>query len=249
MEWTTTHDVLLCREILVVEPYKVKERTPQRGILWETVAEKLNNIKVPMFKVDKRSVRDHFNKVLLVRHKKKMSDEKKASGISPEQTELDALMEEIMERMQASEESFGEENDNARQKAEKDKCAAQDVRLQAMERMSETKKRKGADDSKEKKKVRRSNGNDTIAYLREKAEIETQLRRDELDLKKRDQDNELQRYEQLEHQQNSMVQMLERQSQQQQQQMQQFQMMFVQQQQQQSQIMMSLLDKLASKNQ
>lgn len=46
MEWTTTHDVLLYREVLVVEFYRHKKGSNERGRAWTKIAEKLNNLKV-----------------------------------------------------------------------------------------------------------------------------------------------------------------------------------------------------------
>ena len=45
MEWSDEHDVLLCREILTTEPFKAKRRTPQRGQLWQSVADHLKSQK------------------------------------------------------------------------------------------------------------------------------------------------------------------------------------------------------------
>ena len=49
MEWTDCHNILLCREILLVEPFKAKQRTQQCGELWQSVAEHLNDISEPKF--------------------------------------------------------------------------------------------------------------------------------------------------------------------------------------------------------
>ena len=35
MEWKEEHDVLLCHEILVSQPFKFKERTVERGKMWD----------------------------------------------------------------------------------------------------------------------------------------------------------------------------------------------------------------------
>ena len=43
MEWKEEHDVLLCREILVSQPFKFKERTVERGKIWDEIANRLNN--------------------------------------------------------------------------------------------------------------------------------------------------------------------------------------------------------------
>ena len=102
MEWTEKHDVILCREILVSEPYKFKPRTLEGGKVWDEIAERLNNIKDPKFKVSKRSIREHFQ-LLLSKFKTKMKTEQRASGIEVEDTEVDKAMEEIYEKWEASE--------------------------------------------------------------------------------------------------------------------------------------------------
>ena len=64
MVWTTEHDEMLCREILVVgiEPFTgTKKSSVARGTKWEQVAENLNKIQRVYFKVDKGAVRDRYN--------------------------------------------------------------------------------------------------------------------------------------------------------------------------------------------
>ena len=41
MEWKEEHDVLLCHEILVSQPFKFKERTVERGKMWDEIANQL----------------------------------------------------------------------------------------------------------------------------------------------------------------------------------------------------------------
>jgi len=45
MEWTEKHDIYLCREIIVVEPFQLKKGTVDRGKLWTKIAEALNSCK------------------------------------------------------------------------------------------------------------------------------------------------------------------------------------------------------------
>ena len=40
MEWTTAHDVLLCREIFLQEFYKFKKGSNERGRTWTQISEK-----------------------------------------------------------------------------------------------------------------------------------------------------------------------------------------------------------------
>ena len=100
-----------------------------------------------------------------------MRDELNASGISPDQTEIDKLLEEIVEKeiaLEAEKENVDYEN-NRRMKLER--LAADDMRRKAMETQAQTQKRKAEESNTIPKKKRRSNGSETIAYLQEKAEI------------------------------------------------------------------------------
>ena len=50
MVWSTVHDEMLCREILVVDPFTgTKKGTVARGTKWEEVAENLNKIEQVYF--------------------------------------------------------------------------------------------------------------------------------------------------------------------------------------------------------
>ena len=71
MEWKEEHDVLLCREIPVSQPYQFKETTVERGKSWEEISNRLNNCQTTKFRVTKRSVRDRFK---LIKEKFKIRD-------------------------------------------------------------------------------------------------------------------------------------------------------------------------------
>ena len=86
-----------------------------------------------------RSVRDHYKK-LISKYKRKVQEELNASGTSPEQSKLDLMLEEIVEREELSEAEKENDNEN-RKKMEADRLAANDVRRKAMETLSETQKR------------------------------------------------------------------------------------------------------------
>ena len=104
MKWTNGH-VLLLREILAVEPYTFKPKSKERGNAWTLIANTLNTLKDPMFNVNQRSVRDRY-KVLETRFNEKEREEAKASGISPEESEIDQAMQEIIEKMNEAEQSY-----------------------------------------------------------------------------------------------------------------------------------------------
>jgi len=97
MEWSDQHDVLLAREVLLCEPYQFKPRTVERGKIWQTIADHLNEIPDLKFRVTKRSTREHFG-LLLSKSKAKRREEAKLSGVNVEDTELDTAMEEVLEK-------------------------------------------------------------------------------------------------------------------------------------------------------
>jgi hypothetical protein len=142
MDWTERHDVYLCREVLVIEPYKYRKGSIERGKTWSNIAESLNSSAELKFKVSQRSVRERFD-LLQTRFIKEMVDEEKASGISPEVSELDVLLEEITEKGKVAEEE--NEGTSNKKKVQLEKGKAEDMRIKAMERIGETSKRKNDD--------------------------------------------------------------------------------------------------------
>ena len=82
-----------------------EENNPTCAELWQSIANNLKKSEDPHFKetLAKRSVQDRYT-LLCKKQKKRMSYEKSASGISPEVTELDVLIEEAIEKEELSEE-------------------------------------------------------------------------------------------------------------------------------------------------
>ena len=220
MTWTEERDVLFCREIVVVEPFKHKEKSRERGQAWQDLADHLNEF--PGFTVSARAVRERF-KLLQMNFKKKERQEHAASGISPDISELDILLEEILLRIKECQLEFvRQDTENKEQESGK----AEDIRNEAMETLAETKKRKTAEGiSPTLSKKRRSSGSETVQFLREKMENDNNLKEQELELKKTEQK---QQADMLAH-------------------MQTMQMNFMQQQQAQTQALVGLLGKLLQK--
>ena len=77
MEWKEEHDLFLCREILVCQLYKFKERTVERGKIWEEISNHLNNCETAKFRVNKRSVRERF-KLIKEKFRRKIREEGKS---------------------------------------------------------------------------------------------------------------------------------------------------------------------------
>jgi hypothetical protein len=97
----------------------------------------LEKIEYPKFKVEQRSVKDRLNK-LIKQFRRKDDDGRRASGISPELTELDTLLEEICEKEEASETLAADMAEKEKRRLQGDQVAAQEIRKRAMESLSET---------------------------------------------------------------------------------------------------------------
>ena len=184
MLWSAKHDELLCREILVVDPFTgTKQRTVQRGAKWDLVAEKLNKIQDVYFKVSQRSVRDRYN-LLAKQLRVKLQKEKSASGIQTDMSETEHALEEIIEIEDASDQEQQELSDEKMEKENKDRVDAETMRKKAMETLGETKNRMCSEGEASRPVKRRSNGSDAVNYLREKSQGMNELRKDELELKR-----------------------------------------------------------------
>ena len=83
MDQANEHDLLLCRETIVNDPYVLKTGSRERGQCLDKIANILNAIENPWFKVDQRSIRDRLKKLLEACIAEKNTEDK-VSGINPE---------------------------------------------------------------------------------------------------------------------------------------------------------------------
>ena len=250
MKWSESHDILFAREVLVSSLYETRNGSPERGKVWDERAENLNKLENPVFSISKRSLRDRLS-LLIKRYKAKVIEEDQASGISPDEEEIDSLLEEICDK--ESEWILNPPSESKTKEAQQDKATAEEIRNEAMETLGETKRRKennGTEGSA--KKMRRSTG-EAIQFLKEKAKADSLLKERELQLREKEKSNSalLERQSQM---QKDMLMFIQQQQQdqqnmqqtEQQQHVQTMQAMF-QQQQIQNQALMTLLEKFASK--
>ena len=247
MEWTNQHDTLFLREVRASDLYETRKGSPERGKVWDEIAARLNSLSNPKFIVNKRSLRDRLN-LLMAKFKAKNREEERASGISPEVQEIDTLLEELCEKEEETKNkpSVGDKKQNAQQ----EKAKAGEMRLKAMETMGQTKKRVEISDEVNSTKKRRKSTGDAIGFLEKKAEQEMALRREEIEMRKQ---QEMRGSQQTSVQQ-EMLRMIQQQQetqlkQQQRNQTQQLQFMqsMLNQQHQQSQALLSLIERLAPK--
>lgn len=202
-EWTKDHDINLCRDILVLEPFKYTKRSTKRGEIWREISHNLNSLSSPKFKTTDRSVRDRFS-LIQAKYKEKMRYEEGASGIDCEETELDQALAEITEKEEEADRERNEKNDTQTKKNEKDKAAGEDVRLKAMETM----RRKSDDFEDDKPSKRRRSTSDAVEYLKEKFENEKDLRKEELEIKKNEQQMMMAQMKIMQEQSNALLALL-----------------------------------------
>ncbi|CAB3999510.1 Hypothetical predicted protein [Paramuricea clavata] len=225
MEWRKEHDIFLLREMLASDIFHYRKGSPDRGRIWDEIADRLNATKDMVFHIkEKRSVRDRWN-LHKNKFKKNRREEEAASGIEvDEQDEKDVLIEELTDQEETTKESIGN-------KEKADKVAAEDVRNKALERLGETKKRKqevDGNDVTKKTRVRRSTEG-ALTFLKEKAEQELEIRKQDQKIQQQAQHQQIQQQQQI-------MQMVQAQNEQMQ--------MIQQQQMQQNQSLMALLQKV-----
>ena len=183
------------------------------------------------------------------RFRKKVSEDKKASGTSPEPSEEDVMMEEIISLFDEADRL----NDCKKKKIQEEASQAEEMRNMSLETFKQSQERSQDGQPKPKKK-KRASGADTMTFLKDRVEIECRQRLEELELRKRElqmakeaKEAELnlrakEHEERVEQQRNAT-----RLQQHQQQQLQNLNMALLQQEQQQTQALMSLLQKFADK--
>ena len=136
--------------------------------------------------MEKRSVRDHIA-ILLQRFKRQQAQELRESGTTPQYTELDAAIEQIIAIAESSDTEQHEINDENRGKVEADRKKAEDMHQKALETMGKTHTRNSEEGSTcTRAKKSRKNGTGALEYLKERAQQDQALKQEELELKKQE---------------------------------------------------------------
>ena len=151
------------------------------------------------FNTSQRGVRDRYTRISK-KFRARMVEEQRASGISPETSKLDVLLEELIKL----EDSCYEEVEKNAKKAEQEKEKAVDLHMKVMERISETQKRKKDGDKQVKTKNRKS-GKETIPYLVEKGNRDAELKKQELEIRKAEVEAGKNRHDEMAQSQNNLI--------------------------------------------
>ena len=141
MVWNEQKNVVLCSEVLAERPYQYKKWSTEGKMIWSLITDTLG--KKDDFYVTTKSLRDHLN-LLLAKQGKKGEDD--VLGINVPFNELDCILDELIEDMEACEEELADTNKKSVEQKEKEKTAAENVRKTALESFSKTRKCQAADD-------------------------------------------------------------------------------------------------------
>ena len=81
MKWTQCHDLVLCQELLVLNPFEAKYKTMARAKLWDQANENLVKTTRRVFKksLDKQAVQERY-RLFIEKFKKRMAKERIESG-------------------------------------------------------------------------------------------------------------------------------------------------------------------------
>ena len=168
----------------------------------EEVATNVNKMDTIKFNTSQRGVHDRYTRISK-KFRARMVEEQRASGISPETSKLDVLLEELIKL----EDSCYEEVEKNAKKAEQEKEKAVDLHMKVMERISETQKRKKDGDKQVKTKNRKS-GKETIPYLVEKGNRDAELKKQELEIRKAEVEAEKNRHDEMAQSENIIMSLL-----------------------------------------
>ena len=75
------HDLMLCREVMVMEIFKYPKRSKEKGEISQKISTCLNSTSAIKFTVNKCSVRDRLT-LLINKYRGKMNIEEKGSSIT-----------------------------------------------------------------------------------------------------------------------------------------------------------------------
>lgn len=216
MQWSDPKDILLMREVASVGVFTFKSGSRERGNAWQFVATNLNATEG--FNVTARAVRDRMTS-LMKKYSAQNNTERQASGLGgSEPSEIDTLLQDLVDINADSELKKDNEKALKINNINEEKQKAINIRATAMETLSETKKRKEEEEPKEKR-MRRSSG-DTLSFLKEKIEMDREIKNRELELNSNRQNEFQQMIQQQERNSNNMMQLFMEQSQRQQEQFQ-----------------------------
>ena len=214
MKSTEDHDLIVGRKVLLQEPFKHPKNSKERGDVWGQMALNLNSRASPIFKVSKRSVRLRLT-LLQTKYREKIREEERDPGIDCEETQLDAAVEEILDKENAADMERNEQAGTLtkkKQKHQSEKARAEEVWRQAMERLGKTQERNADSEERKSSKRGKKRSSDAVEYLKEKFELKSKLRKGEMEFKKNEQQMLMDQQSQMHKHQLEMMKMVQQQN-------------------------------------
>lgn len=187
MKWTLIHDLELLKEILAERPFDYPKRSREIGAVWTNIVSNLKFLNAKegiQFSINTiRAVRDRYQ-LLETKFKRNARKELNASGIQVEPTEFETAMEDIVAYFENQEANADKEKEAKLKTIENEKGKAEEIRLNALETFSGTRKRKceGSQDTLSNAKKRLG----AVQYLKDKSEKEMALKKEEMELRRRE---------------------------------------------------------------
>ena len=129
----------MCWEVIACERYNFKLRSPERGQVWETIAAALNSLQQQRFKVTARGVGDRYA-VLTSKQKKIARGRESVWNRSARSNRIRCLVRRDPREGKIAKEKSDAQTDEKKVKAEKEKCAAEEVKQNALKSMVAKKK-------------------------------------------------------------------------------------------------------------
>ena len=141
--------------------------------------------------VTSRSVRDHYNNMSKKYRARMVREERSTGEGGSELTEEEQLLEDLVDIENETEQMGLNEEEARKQRIEKEKGQALEMRARAMERLGQTKKRIGGDHEGEEQIRKRRSSGDVLEWLkgrieceRKEKEIEQNIKREELEIQR-----------------------------------------------------------------
>ena len=183
-KWTGEHEVLLLREVLASEIWNTKPGSTDRRDGWKKIVDTLSQIERPSFDVSIRSVREHFQ-TIFAKRKSQIRKEESASGISPETSERDVILDELIDLFEAATSDQQSAVQEMKEKQAAERKAAEEMRRMTMETLGESRKRRRGDE-KEATEKKRNVGKKPFEIVQEKIQFDVEMKERELSLKEKE---------------------------------------------------------------
>ena len=167
---------------MVSEVWRIKPGAVEKRDAWNGIIETLWKIQSPKLDISPRAVRERFSH-LLSKRKAKNREEEAASGISPEPTETDTLLDELHEIFGTADLEHKAATEELKQKQAADVAKALEMGQQSLETLGESRKRKLGEEVGKGSKRRNE---ETYSFLKEKMEADTKIKVEELQLRKKE---------------------------------------------------------------